>query len=67
MPNLTKTEHRIPYDVWINSHMSIAQHYGGIIINGDEYKLDFKNAREENGKSFPDLVCKKRGKNAKTK
>ena len=51
-----KEKRRIPYDVWINSQLSIARHYGGCVMNGKTYALDYKNCRKENGKYFPDLV-----------
>lgn len=53
-----KDEHRIPYDVWVNSHLSIARHYGGCKLNGKEYFLDFENCKKEGDKYFPDLVEK---------
>lgn len=49
-------KHRIPYDSWINSQLSIARHYGGCVLNGKKYRLDFDNARKEGDKWFPDLV-----------
>lgn len=55
-------ENRIPYETWINSQLSIARHYGGCIIEGKHYVLDYKNCRTEgkgeNKKYFPDLVEK---------
>ena len=51
-----KEPHRIPYDVWINSHLSIARHYGGCKLNGKTYKLDMKCKQEPNGKYKADLV-----------
>jgi len=52
---------RIPYDSWSNSQLSIARHYGGCKLNGEDYFLDFDNCRTEVGedgetKYFPDLV-----------
>ena len=53
-------KHRIPYDAWINSQLSIARFYGGCKLNGKDYVLDFKNCKKKviNGeeKFFPDLV-----------
>lgn len=53
-------KHRIPYEQWINSHLSIARHYGGCTINGKSYRLDYDNARTEgegdDKRYFPDLV-----------
>ena len=50
--------HTIPYDQWINSQLSIAKHYGGIKIDGQEDGLDFDNAKQKvvDGeiKYFPD-------------
>lgn len=49
--------HRIPYEAWANSQLSIARHYGGISVNGKNYVLDFENLQPDaNGKYFPDLV-----------
>jgi hypothetical protein len=57
-----KEKHRIPYDEWANSQLSIAQYYGGIKINGKEYVLDHKNCKQKivdfEIKYFPDLVEK---------
>ncbi len=61
--NVKVEKHRIPYDVWSNSQLSIARHYGGCNLNGKAYRLDFKNCRMEppkefggDPKYFPDLV-----------
>mgnify|MGYP003395808635 CR=1 FL=1 len=55
-----KEKHRIPYDNWRNSQLSVARFYGGCKLNGKEYILDFDNCKKEiiNGKEkyFPDLV-----------
>ena len=49
--------HKIPYEIWSNSHLSIAKYYGGCNLNGKEYRLDFDSCKpNENGKYFPDLV-----------
>ena len=48
--------HRIPYNTWANSQLSIAKYYGGCNLNGKFYALDYKNARKEGDKFFPDLV-----------
>ena len=52
--------HRIPYDVWANSQLSIAKYYGGCKLNGKTYKLDYENCRKQvvdkKEKFFPDLV-----------
>ena len=52
--------HRIPYDSWANSQLSIVKYYGGCSLNGKKYILDYKNCRttgEGNEiKYFPDLV-----------
>lgn len=57
-----KEKHRIPYDVWSNSQLSIAKYYGGAIIQGKTYVLDYKNCRTtgegDDKKFFPDLVEK---------
>ena len=51
-----KEPHRIPYEYWANSQLSIAKHYGGCVLNGKTYTLDYENARKEGDKFFPDLV-----------
>ncbi len=53
---------RIPYKQWINSHLSVAQYYGGIKVNDKSYYLDYDNC-ETKGEGddkvyFPDLVEK---------
>ena len=57
----TKKElHKIPYDVWINSQLSVAKYYGGCTLNGKTYKLDYENCKTvgdgENKEYFPDLI-----------
>ena len=61
MKNKKKVEkHRIPYDVWANSQLSIAKYYGGCKLNNKSYRLDYDNCRTtgegDNKKYFPDLV-----------
>lgn len=51
-----KEPHRIPYDTWINSQLSIARHYGGCKLNGKTYEMDKSCKPEENGNYKPDLV-----------
>ena len=51
-----KVPHRIPYDSWINSQLSIARHFGGCKLNGKTYEMDRKCKAEANGKFKPDLV-----------
>lgn len=51
-----KEKHRIPYDVWANSQLSIAKYFGGCKLNGKTYVLDYKNCVKKDGKYFPDLV-----------
>lgn len=57
---MEKEKHRIPYEAWSNSQLSIAKYYGGIKIDGKEYVLDYKNCRTkgegDEQKHFPDLV-----------
>lgn len=48
--------HRIPYDAWINSHLSVARHYGGCQLNGKQYIFDPACQYDENGIGKPDLV-----------
>jgi hypothetical protein len=52
---------RIPYEAWTRSQLSVAAHYGGCVINGERYELDYDNARTEgegdNKRYFPDLVA----------
>ena len=60
MRHKKKEKHRIPYDSWANSHLSIAKHYGGCVVNGKRYKLDCDNCKTtgegDAKKYFPDLV-----------
>lgn len=53
-------KHRIPYDVWSNSQLSIVRFYGGCQLNGKNYTLDYKNCKTtgkgKDKKYFPDLV-----------
>lgn len=55
-----KQKHRIPYDTWANSQLSVVKYYGGCKLNGKDYFLDYKNCRTEGEgekiKYFPDLV-----------
>lgn len=50
--------HRIPFDHWINSQLSIARFYGGITVNGKYYIYDPAQLKEKNadGKYKPDLI-----------
>lgn len=63
MTNTTEPT-RIPYETWINSQLSIARLYGGCVINGVKYTLDYDNCRTEgegdDKKYFPDLVEEKK-------
>ena len=63
MSNTTEPK-RIPYETWINSQLSIARFYGGCVINGVKYTLDYDNCRTEgegdDKKYFPDLVEEKK-------
>lgn len=61
MSQIAKEEkHRIPYEAWANSQLSVAKHYGGIDYNGKKYVLDYENCRTEgegeDKKYFPDLI-----------
>jgi len=55
-----KEKHRIPYDTWTNSQLSIAKYYGGCKLNDKEYYLDYNNCKTvgegKDKKYFPDLV-----------
>ena len=55
-----KQKHRIPYDTWANSQLSIAKYYGGCMLNGKRYILDYENCKTvgegKDKKYFPDLV-----------
>ena len=55
-----KERHRIPYDVWANSHLSVAKYYGGCKLNGKTYELDYDNCKTvgegSDMKYFPNLV-----------
>lgn len=59
---IMKYPDRIPFEERINSQLSVAKHYWGIIIEGERYLLDYDNARMEvkdgNELYFPDLVRK---------
>jgi hypothetical protein len=59
-PAPARTKKRIPYDAWTNSHLSIARHYGGCVIDGVRYTLDYDNAPTngvgDDAVYFPDLV-----------
>lgn len=52
--------HRIPYQVWANSQLSIVKYSGQCKLNGKTYVLDYKNCETkgegEEKKYFPDLV-----------
>ena len=47
---------KIPYHNWINSQLSIAQHYGGIDINWKTYIVDYIFCEKKDWLCFPDLV-----------
>lgn len=57
---MKKEKHRIPFDSWRNSQLSVARFYGGCTLNGKEYRLDYENAPQKivDGEIiyFPDLV-----------
>ena len=57
---MKKEKHRIPYDDWANSHLSIAKYYGGCKVNGKTYILDYDHCPQKivDGeiKYYPDLV-----------
>lgn len=49
--------HRIPYEHWINSQLSVARFYGGCVLDGKNYILDYANAEKGEGdKVKPDLI-----------
>ena len=56
-----KEKHRIPYDNWINTQLSVAKYFGAITIWKTLYELDYDNARTEwegdDIRYFPDLVA----------
>ncbi|GEM_PF-3336111 len=56
----TKFAKRIPYQNWTNSQLSIAKFYGGCILEGKRYVLDYDNCKTtgegKDKKYFPDLV-----------
>lgn len=58
MPKKKTVTHRIPFDSWINSQLSIARHYGGCKLNGKTYVFDPEQCKERNedGKYKPDLI-----------
>jgi hypothetical protein len=47
---------RIPFDVWINSQLSIAKYVGIIDINGKKYMFDPDYIWEDENNGKPDLV-----------
>jgi hypothetical protein len=57
-----QNKHRIPYETWINSQLSVVRHFGSCILNGKRYVLDYDNCRTkidpetQQEKYFPDLV-----------
>ena len=59
---MTQFPDRIPYDSWINSQLSIAKFYGGCVLNGEQYVLDYDNCpvkidpETQEERFFPDLV-----------
>ncbi len=50
----------IPYDVWINSQLSVVRFSGSCLLDGDRYELDFDSCTKEivDGEELykPDLV-----------
>ena len=52
--------HRIPYENWANSQLSIVKYYGQCRLNGKTYMLDYENCKTkgdgDDKKYFPDLV-----------
>lgn len=50
--------HRIPFDHWINSQLSIARFYGACTLNGKHYIFDPEMIKKKNadGKYKPDLI-----------
>ena len=58
--NEQKIVDRIPYNIWINSQLSVARFYGGIKIDGKQYEFDpeeFKKFKDPNVQEiYPDLV-----------
>lgn len=51
-----KVTHRIPYDYWINSPLSIARHWGECKLNNKNYVFDPDCVYGEDGNGNPDLV-----------
>lgn len=58
---MTEYPDRIPYQSWINSQLSIARFYGGIILNGKRYIIE----KETNDLVVP--VPRKKRKEAEEK
>jgi hypothetical protein len=58
MPRKRKVTHRIAYDVWTNSQLSIVRHYGACTLNGKRYEFDPEQMKvpNEHGKYKPDLI-----------
>lgn len=54
-----KETNRIPFNNWINSHLSIAKFYWWISVNGKQYEYDREYVKENIDKDTPfkpDLV-----------
>lgn len=52
-----KVTHRILFQAWVNSQLSIARHYGGCTLNGKTYIFDPDMMEpDENDKVKPDLI-----------
>ena len=55
-----KEPHRIPYEAWASSQLSVVKYYGSCTYNGKRYALDYDNAPTKiidgETKYFPDLV-----------
>lgn len=53
-----KVTHRIPFDHWINSQLSVARFYGGCELNGKTYIFDpaMTKKKNEDGLYKPDLI-----------
>ena len=58
MPKKKIVTHRIPFDNWINSQLSIARFYGACTLNGKHYIFDPAMTKKKNadGKIKPDLI-----------
>ena len=58
MSKKREVTHRIPFDIWINSQLSVARFYGGCKLNGKFYEFDpeMMKISDKELKVKPDLI-----------